>query len=233
MFRPYRAIIRLIKYTISSLLANATAVSCSFIKFSCFCFCSCGNTSPTSRLHPPWFASQHPNCLLPQPCLPPVMWWRHWQTVQFIVCTGIHLNRWGARRYEWLETSLAAPPLCIIRHLHLYIFWCLCHARCVGRDSSVGIATCYGLDGPGMESWLRQEFPHCPDQPAIQAVPGLSPGGGLKHLGRGIDHPPPSSAKVKEKVELYLYSPSGTLWPVIVWTVPLLFTFVLRGAFTS
>ena len=24
-----------------------------------------------------------------------------------------------------------------------------------GRDSSVGIATCYGLDGPGIESWWR------------------------------------------------------------------------------
>jgi len=26
--------------------------------------------------------------------------------------------------------------------------------------------------------------------------------------GRGIDHPPSSSAEVKETVELYLYSPS-------------------------
>ena len=23
----------------------------------------------------------------------------------------------------------------------------------VGRDSAVGIVTCYGLDGPGIESW--------------------------------------------------------------------------------
>jgi hypothetical protein len=41
--------------------------------------------------------------------------------------------------------------------------------------------------------------------------------------GCGSDHPPPSSAKVKERVELYLYSPSGPLWPVLLWT--LLFTF--------
>jgi hypothetical protein len=26
---------------------------------------------------------------------------------------------------------------------------------------------------------------------------------------------PPSRAKVKERVELYLYSPSGSLWPVL------------------
>jgi len=30
----------------------------------------------------------------------------------------------------------------------------------VGRDSSVGIATRYGLDGPGIESVWGRDFPH-------------------------------------------------------------------------
>ena len=38
---------------------------------------------------------------------------------------------------------------------------------------------------------------------------------GVKRRGRGVDHPPPSSAEVKERVDLYLYSPSGSLWPVL------------------
>jgi hypothetical protein len=38
---------------------------------------------------------------------------------------------------------------------------------------------------------------------------------GVKRLGHGVDHQPPSSAKVKETVELYLYSPSGPSWPVL------------------
>jgi hypothetical protein len=38
---------------------------------------------------------------------------------------------------------------------------------------------------------------------------------GVKRPGRGVDHPPPSSAEVKERVEVYLYSPSGPLWPVL------------------
>jgi len=38
---------------------------------------------------------------------------------------------------------------------------------------------------------------------------------GVKRPGRGVDHPPPSSAEVKEKVELYIYSPSGPTWPVL------------------
>ena len=49
---------------------------------------------------------------------------------------------------------------------------------------------------------------------------------GLNWLGRGVDNPPPSSVKVKERVELYLYSTSGPWWPVIRWTIPLPFNTV-------
>ena len=38
---------------------------------------------------------------------------------------------------------------------------------------------------------------------------------GVKRPRRGVDHPPPSSADVKERVGLYLYSPSGPSWPVL------------------
>jgi len=38
---------------------------------------------------------------------------------------------------------------------------------------------------------------------------------GVKQLGHGVDNPPPSSAEVKERVELYLYSPFGSSWPVL------------------
>jgi hypothetical protein len=37
----------------------------------------------------------------------------------------------------------------------------------------------------------------------------------VKRPGRGLNHPPPSSAEVKERVELYLYSPSELSWPVL------------------
>jgi len=37
---------------------------------------------------------------------------------------------------------------------------------------------------------------------------------GVKRPGRGVDHPPPSGAEVKDREELYLYSPSGASWPV-------------------
>jgi len=37
----------------------------------------------------------------------------------------------------------------------------------------------------------------------------------LYHVGRGVDHPSPSSAKVKERVELYVCSTSEPSWPVL------------------
>jgi len=43
------------------------------------------------------------------------------------------------------------------------------------------------------------------------------PGG--KATRRGVDHPPPYSVEVKERVDLYLYSTSGPSWPVIGLTL--------------
>jgi hypothetical protein len=36
----------------------------------------------------------------------------------------------------------------------------------VGQDSSVGIATCYGLDSPGIKFRRGRDFPH-PSRPAL------------------------------------------------------------------
>jgi len=52
----------------------------------------------------------------------------------------------------------------------------------------------------------------------MQWVPGVSQG--VKRPGHCTDHPHSSSAKVTERVQLYLYSTSGPSWPVIIWTLP-------------
>ena len=84
-----------------------------------------------------------------------------------------------------------------------------------GRDSWVGTATRYGLDGPGIESQWGRDFQHTsrpalgPTQPPVQWVPGLS------QPGCGADHPPQSKCRGHERVGLYLYSPSGPSSPVI------------------
>ena len=38
---------------------------------------------------------------------------------------------------------------------------------------------------------------------------------GVMRPGHGVDHPSLSSAEVKERVELYLYSTYGSSWPVL------------------
>jgi hypothetical protein len=88
----------------------------------------------------------------------------------------------------------------------------------MGRGSSVGMAARYGLDGPGIESQWGRDFPHPskpalgPIQPPVHGVPSVS--WGVKRPGQGIDQPP-SSAEVKERVELYFYSPFGPSWSVL------------------
>jgi hypothetical protein len=62
----------------------------------------------------------------------------------------------------------------------------------VGRDSSVGIATDYGLEGPEIESQCGRDFPHL-SRPSLGSTqpPVLWPRGpfpGVKRPGRGIDH---------------------------------------------
>jgi hypothetical protein len=89
----------------------------------------------------------------------------------------------------------------------------------VVSDSSVGIATRYGLDGLEIESWWGGEiFRTRPDRPWGPTPTSCTMGTGSLSGGKAAGAwlgPPTSSARVKERVELYLYSPSGPSWPVL------------------
>ena len=81
-----------------------------------------------------------------------------------------------------------------------------------GRDSSVGIATCCRLDGLGIEIRCGRDFPH-PSRPALGPNQVSLPG--VKRPGRGVDHPPHLVPRFKGRIELYLYSPSGSSWSLL------------------
>jgi len=71
-----------------------------------------------------------------------------------------------------------------------------------GPDSSVGIVTDYGLDGPasnpGGDKIFRPSRPALGStQPPAKRVPGLS--WGKVQPGHAADHSPPSSAAVMEE----------------------------------
>ena len=72
-----------------------------------------------------------------------------------------------------------------------------------GPGSSVGKATRYGLDGPGIESRWGARF-----SAPVQTGPGIHPASctmctgsflGVKRLGRGVDHPPHLAPRLKQE----------------------------------
>ena len=102
-------------------------------------------------------------------------------------------------------------------------FGYICIKRGAIVQSVQRLATCWTV--PGIESrWVR-DFPH-PSRPALgptqPPIMGTGSFTGVKSPGRGADHPPPSSAEVEEREELYTCPASGSSWPVIGRALPLL-----------
>jgi hypothetical protein len=93
----------------------------------------------------------------------------------------------------------------------------------VSEDSLGGIATRYGLEGLRFEPWCRggggeilRTHPDRPwSPPSFLYIAYRVSFPGVNQLRRGVDHLPPSSAEVKEIVELYFCSPSGPSWPAV------------------
>jgi len=95
----------------------------------------------------------------------------------------------------------------------------------VGRDSSAVITTRYGLGGPGIESRRGEIFRIRPDRPwgppsLLYNRYRIFPGGKATGAWRW-----PSSAEVKERVELYIYL--LPLWAFVAcFRVNISFTFI-------
>jgi len=107
---------------------------------------------------------------------------------------------------------LNKPRMYVCVYIYIYICVCVCVCVCVcthrrvGRCSSVGIATRYGLDVSGLEPRWRQHFPHPPKpvlkptQPPTKRGTGSLPG--VKKLGSGVDQLPHLGPKLKKEYSL-------------------------------
>jgi len=80
------------------------------------------------------------------------------------------------------------------------LFYIILQSIPEGRDSSVGVATRYGLDGPGIESWWGARFFSAPVQahPASYTM-GTGSFQGVKRSGRGVGHPPHIVSRLKKE----------------------------------
>jgi hypothetical protein len=93
------------------------------------------------------------------------------------------------------------------------------------RYSSVGIATRYGLDGPGIEPlWVRDV--QQPFRPALGPTHLIYNGHRVIPSSTADEAwrwpPTLSSAEVKVRVDLFHYSPSGPSWRLLGWNFALL-----------
>jgi hypothetical protein len=70
-------------------------------------------------------------------------------------------------------------------------------------------------DRMSVEARFSAPVQSCPGAHSASYAVGTGSFPGAKRSGRRVDHTPPSSAEVKERVELYFYSLDGPSWPVI------------------
>ena len=123
------------------------------------------------------------------------------------------LGRYSLRFFsvtDLTNCSLSAPfpqhqtqRLYELPTLFYSLYYYLYYRMLCGPGSSVGIATDYGLDSPGIESRCGEIFRNCPDRPwgptsLLYNGYRVFPGGKVRP-GRAADHSPPSSAVVMEE----------------------------------
>jgi hypothetical protein len=123
-------------------------------------------------------------------------------TIHLIASSSKHTNG---------RTYTSYPP-----YLHIYS-----HNRFpVARDSVVGIATTLSRAGRSGDRVLVGPM-FCVllqtgrEDHAAFCTMGTRLFPAVKRPGRGVQHLPPSTAEVKDRVELYIYSPSGLSWPFL------------------
>jgi len=100
---------------------------------------------------------------------------------------------------HWLGVAGDSAPFYQQKYKDIY-FTYYSSLRDVGRDSSVAIVTCYGLDGPGFESrWGRDFLQTRPGAHPASYTMGIGSFPGVKRLLRGVNHPTHLSLRLRKE----------------------------------
>jgi hypothetical protein len=135
--------------------------------------------------------------------------WMHTAGLSEWVVSGLTPCRWPKEAENC--RSLTTRSITLYRNITVVVGTIYSDYYRLWAGCVVGIATAYGLDGPGIESRWGEIFHTCPDRP--WDPPSLLYNGyrvfprGKVWPERDADPSPPSSAEVKNRVELYLYFP--------------------------
>jgi hypothetical protein len=113
-------------------------------------------------------------------------------------------------RFNHIITRPKSNLFCQIYHFgSLYVGW----------ESAVSMVIYYRMAVWGSNFSGKQDIP---PHPASYTMGNGSPSQGKSSWGHSVNHAPPSSTNVKERVELYFHTLSRPSWPDLGRTLPLL-----------
>ena len=158
------------------------------------------------------------------------VWCRHWLLTPFASRTVSARLYLKCIFYVHMFQSIVdiTPSKWFFAHRIVSEIWCSIDRKgfslgtvyFVDRAKVIGMKSGCGDEWSGNRVPVGERFSHpsrlaqgCPPTLLCNGYPVSFPG--VKRLERDLYHPRPSSAEVKEKVELYLYSLYGTSWSVL------------------
>jgi hypothetical protein len=142
-----------------------------------------------------------------------------WTTMGYLASKAILCVLWNPKvHYQVHKTPPLIPILSQINQVHTPTYLNVHFNTILPSLPRYSDSLRAGLSRGSNPSW-GEIFHTCPNRPC--GPPSLLHNGyrvsfpGVERLGCGVDHSLQSSTELKERIQLYLYSPSGPSWPVL------------------
>ena len=124
------------------------------------------------------------------------------------------------RRKRPMRTTAASFLRFLDHKIYTHLYTCSCGPGQISRYSNWLRAGRSGIESKGAKFFAPVQTGPVAYPSSYKTRSGSFPG--VKRLGLDVNHPFPSGSEVKERVELYIFSPCGPLWSVLGRTLPFL-----------